>query len=319
MELSKKAILDKTHYGLNIYAHILRSFYPDELVIHLSGKKCLPARNPFNNGKETLILENRDWVFCFQDVEKPDFTGNPFDFATMFYNLSGFDLLKKLDEDLNLGILKETRFSSPCPTKKLILESIKPKVLIPKFSFFRHPVRNTIPEREISLVEVFELIKSNKYKQQTEELRSLLSPLPFGEGSGERLSTARKYKAGNFDYATFSGIFSKRGDNNLLKHSGLITIDFDHISDIETLKEKLLADEYFDTEMLFISPSGDGLKWIIAIDLTKGSHQLYFKAIAAYMLKTYQLEVDKSGKDISRACFLPYDSEVFINPKYLQL
>jgi hypothetical protein len=37
------------------------------------------------------------------------------------------------------------------------------------------------------------------------------------------------------------------------------------------------------------------------------------------MLKTYQLEVDKSGKDISRACFLPYDSEVFINPKYLQL
>ncbi len=74
MELSKKAILDKTHYGLNIYAHILRSFYPDELVIHLSGKKCLPARNPFNNGKETLILENRDWIFCFQDVEKPDFT-----------------------------------------------------------------------------------------------------------------------------------------------------------------------------------------------------------------------------------------------------
>jgi hypothetical protein len=307
MELNKKAILDKTHYGLNIYAHILRSFYPDELVIHLSGKKCLPARNPFNNGKETLILENRDWVFCFQDVEKPDFTGNPFDFATMFYNLSGFDLLKKLDEDLTLGILKETRFHSPCPTKKLILESIKPKVLIPKFSFFRHPVRNTIPEREISLVEVFELIKNNEYKQNTENLRQFSNK-----------EQARKYKAEYFDYVTFSGLFSKRGDNNLLKHSGLITIDFDHISDIETLKMKLLADEYFDTEMLFISPSGDGLKWIIAIDLTKGSHLLYFKAIAAYMLKTYLLEVDKSGKDISRACFLPYDSEVFINPKYLQ-
>lgn len=307
MELSKKAILDKTHYGLNIYAHILRSFYPDELVIHLSGKKCLPARNPFNNGKETLILENRDWIFCFQDVEKPDFTGNPFDFAALYYNLSGFDLLKKLDEDLNLGILKETRFHSPCPTKKLILESIQPMVLIPKFSLFRHPVRNTVPEREISLVEVFELIKSNEYKHNTENLRQLSNK-----------EQARKYKAENFDYATFSGIFCKRGNNNLLKHSGLITIDFDHISDIESLKMKLLADEYFDTEMLFISPSGDGLKWIIAIDLTKGSHQLYFKAIAAYILKTYQLEVDKSGKDISRACFLPYDSEVFINPKYLQ-
>ena len=232
MELSKKAILDKTHYGLNIYAHILRSFYPDELVIHLSGKRCLPARNPFNNGKETLILENRDWIFCYKDLEKPDFTGNPFDFAALYYNLTGFDLLKKLDEDLNLGILKETRFQSPCPTKKLVLDSIKPKVLIPKFSFFRHPVKNTIPEKEISLVEVFELIKSNEYKQNTENLRQF---------SNKEL--ARKYKTENFDYVTFSGIFSKRGDNNLMKHSGLITIDFDHISDIETLKMKLLADE----------------------------------------------------------------------------
>jgi hypothetical protein len=26
---------------------------------------------------------------------------------------------------------------------------------------------------------------------------------------------------------------------------------------------------------------------------------------------------DKSGSDVSRACFLPYDPDCFINPKYL--
>jgi phosphoribosylformimino-5-aminoimidazole carboxamide ribonucleotide (ProFAR) isomerase len=43
------------------------------------------------------------------------------------------------------------------------------------------------------------------------------------------LEEARKFKAFNFDYVTFSGAFSKRNDKHLKKHSGLLTIDFDHI------------------------------------------------------------------------------------------
>ncbi|MCB9222265.1 MAG: VirE protein, partial [Ignavibacteria bacterium] len=97
----------------------------------------------------------------------------------------------------------------------------------------------------------------------------------------------------------------------------LLTIDFDHIQDIPTLKAALLNDHYFETELLFVSPSGDGLKWVIPIDLTQAKHQDYFKAVANYVSHTYQLEIDQSGKDISRACFLPHDSEIFINPKYL--
>jgi len=79
----------------------------------------------------------------------------------------------------------------------------------------------------------------------------------------------------------------------------------------------LLKDEYFETEMLFVSPSGDGLKWIIPIDITEATHQNFFQAIANYIREVYQLEVDKSGKDVSRACFLPHDPEAYINPKYL--
>lgn len=29
------------------------------------------------------------------------------------------------------------------------------------------------------------------------------------------------------------------------------------------------------------------------------------------------IDPDKSGSDVSRACFLPYDPDCFINPKYL--
>lgn len=49
----------------------------------------------------------------------------------------------------------------------------------------------------------------------------------------------------------------------------------------------------------------------------KVSHAEYFNAVANYLRQTYGLEADKSGKDVSRSCFLPYDPEAYINPKNL--
>ena len=67
---------------------------------------------------------------------------------------------------------------------------------------------------------------------------------------------------------------------------------------------------------MFISPSGDGLKWIIPIDLSLATHAENFQAIANYLKHTYNIGVDKSGRDISRSCFLPHDPEAYINPVY---
>jgi hypothetical protein len=92
-------------------------------------------------------------------------------------------------------------------------------------------------------------------------------------------------------------------------------VDFDHLQSPSDIKNRLLADEYFDTQLLFVSPSGDGLKWIISIDTNQAMHGDFFAAVANYILQTYGVAVDKSGRDISRACFLPYDPQAFINPQ----
>ncbi len=305
--IKEKDILDKTHYGLNIYSHILRVYYPGEIVVKLSGKECSPTKNPFNENKLTLKLINVDWVFLYNDLEKEDFKGNPFEFAALHYKLTGNELLEKLNEEMHLRIGEQRDFYgnrnlSEFPEE----EESKPTVHIPKFSYFNAPVSNIYPKSTVNLVEVYELIKSTHYTSKTEQLRAI-------QAKGE----ARKYKASKFDYATFSGTFERRNDKALISHSGLLTIDFDHIENLQQLKILLLNDEYFETELLFVSPSGDGLKWIIPIDITESTHQNFFNAISNYIKEVYQLEVDKSGKDVSRACFLPSDPEVFINPKYL--
>ena len=94
-------------------------------------------------------------------------------------------------------------------------------------------------------------------------------------------------------------------------------LDFDHLKNLDALRAQLLEDEYFETQLLFRSPSGDGLKWIINIDLSQTNHSNYFRAVANYLKQTYSVEVDQSGKDVSRACFLPHDPDCFINQNLL--
>lgn len=295
MENSRKVILSKTHCGLKIYAHILRNYYPGTAVLSLSGKDCLPTKNPFNAHKSTLKISIIDNCARHTDTEKAIPHGDVFDFAELHYKLKGDDLLQRIIEELNLNKLK---VQSGTKINLSLLNA-------PRFSYFKHPIRNTVPFEKFTLLDVYQVIIGNAFKKNTKALRKISDP-----------KQARNFKANNFDYVTFSGVFSKRKDTELVKHSGLLTIDFDHIPNLQQLKNLLLNDEYFETELMFTSPSGDGLKWIISIDLTQVSHANNFQAIANYIKYTYKVEVDKSGKDISRACFLPHDPEAYINPNY---
>jgi hypothetical protein len=177
-----------------------------------------------------------------------------------------------------------------------------------KFSYFKAPIKNLQPYRQVTLVDVYKVITGGYFKIRTEKLRSIKN--------GDK---AKEYKSTAFDYVTFSGIFRKRGMDGFESHSGLIVFDFDHLGkDLVTVKNALMTDPCLETELIFTSPGGDGLKWIIHIDLKSGSHAQWFRSVSNYLLATYGLEPDKSGSDISRACFLPYDPQCYIHSKYLQ-
>ena len=287
--ITQETILARTHYGVQIYAHILRQFYPNETVIKVTERDCGLCRNPFTNGTPTLHIQIIKLTptqkispekAVHKDILGAIPAGDCFTFAELFYNLSGKELLNKINQELNLRL-----------TEGITL-----------ISFFKAPVTNTKPYQSITLTEVYHYITGNTAKQRTEILRAIRDS-----------KKARLYKAANFDYCTFSGTFTSRNDKALLQHSGLLCLDFDHIPNIEHTFIQLKADKNLQTKLLFRSPSGDGLKWIIAIDLLKATHTEYFKAVSNYIRKTYHLEVDKSGKDISRACFLPYDPFAYIN------
>jgi hypothetical protein len=346
-------ILHTTHYGIGIYAHVLSLYYPDQTVLSLSGRTCLPAKNPFNANRPTLkividvktnprpseFVQHSDSeiscqqeqsasslvtmpcaaeIACYFDTQNAIPAGNAFDFAELHYKQSGNELLQTLNKEMNLRIGEKYDFYANGKKSNQTHEAAQTQSLPSEeiggafFSFFKAPIRNTIPHKSISLLDAYNYIIGDYAKQRTEKLRDV-----------KDTKQARQYKASSFDYCTFSGVFQTRNDKALIKHSGLLCIDFDHLQNLELLRNQLLQDEYFETQLLFVSPSGDGLKWIIKTsppsgDLGAFSHSNFFTAVSNYILQTYAVAVDKSGRDISRACFLPHDPQAYINPNYLK-
>jgi hypothetical protein len=110
---------------------------------------------------------------------------------------------------------------------------------------------------------------------------------------------------------TVSGSFSARKDDAIRAHSGFIAIDIDNIDNPEDTKKLVQGDSY--VYAAFTSISGHGLCLIMKIDGTR--HLDAFNGIASYLYHTYQLIVDQSGKNVSRARFISYDPWIYINTK----
>ena len=130
-------------------------------------------------------------MFCYKDAELAEFKGNPFDFAALHYNLQGDDLMEKLNEDMNLHLGSKENFYETYIGKKPIPVT---EMALPRVSFFFSPISNTNPYAQVNLLQIYKLIRGNRYKPRTERLRAFTEP-----------QEANKYKQDNFDYVTFGG------------------------------------------------------------------------------------------------------------------
>jgi len=173
-----------------------------------------------------------------------------------------------------------------------------------EMSYFNAPITNKVPQRTVTLEQVAELIRSDELAPQTKTLRTISDK-----------AMARGYKGLHFPYVTPAGVFSYCSDASLREPSEVLCMDLDDVEDVDALKCKLIADRMFQTLMAFRSPSGNGLKWFIKVDLSKCSHRQWFDAVRNYLMATYGLsdkQADSSVRNESRACFLCYDPEVYV-------
>lgn len=156
-------------------------------------------------------------------------------------------------------------------------------------------------------------IKSDKHKIQVENLREQLK-----KGNKDYYDNHKK----KLPAVTFSATFNvKRTGENLKNYNPIIVIDIDKLDELQLKNtfENLNKDEYVIS--FWRSPSNNGFKGLICIDYQLENneidtiHKSAFNKLSHYFLEKYNIELDKSGNDITRLCFLSYDKELVLKSK----
>ncbi len=159
---------------------------------------------------------------------------------------------------------------------------------------------------QIVLIEdVIGRIRSEMYRPQIEQLRQLLA-----EGKTKEYTEKKK----SLPAFTPCGTFSRgRKIETLQDYSGILILDIDKLAapELQKAREKARAEKYTYAE--FISPSGIGLKILVPVTTGREHHPAAFNQVKAHYESVLGVAVDKSGRDVSRLCFLSYDTDALLN------
>jgi hypothetical protein len=152
---------------------------------------------------------------------------------------------------------------------------------------------------------ILEEIKTGKYKPGIIYLRKSLA-----ENKTEAYNKAKK----SLPAFTPSGKFvGGRKLEFLANYSNCIILDIDKLSAADLQNAKHLANQSEFTFASFISPSGNGLKILVKINSDKANHKEAFLLVQAHYESILKIEIDKSGKDLTRLCFYSYDENLYYN------
>jgi predicted P-loop ATPase len=154
---------------------------------------------------------------------------------------------------------------------------------------------------QINLGQIIELVKNGgSFKDTVQEIRTTVD------------ETNKSLLKKTLPAVTISGQFiNSRNLKELINHSGFLHIDFDKVDDLEKSMEILKKDLF--SFSVFLSPSGNGIKVLVKISNNKIEHSKCFKSLEKYYQKEYDLKIDPQCKDITRAMFLSYDPDIFVN------
>jgi predicted P-loop ATPase len=163
---------------------------------------------------------------------------------------------------------------------------------------------NEVTENK-DILKILDDIKNGVYKPAITYLRKSLA-----DNKIEAAERAKKSLPAFTPSATFKG---GRKMEFLTNYNALVVLDIDKITPnkLSESKEKLKENPFVFA--FFTSPSGNGLKIFVKVDSGKDEHKETFLKLQRYFVDILSLEIDKSGKDITRLCFFSYDPELFVN------
>jgi hypothetical protein len=174
---------------------------------------------------------------------------------------------------------------------------------------------------DLDVCDVVKIIQTGgkKLRHQITRIRNRYeSELAFKDGDLKAAKLAVAQLKNDLPGVTWSGRFSYRASECLVQHSGLLCADLDSLGpELETVREKLKSSPHLYA--LFISPTGNGLKAVFRVPADASKHRGSFRELETHVKQLTGLQLDESGKDVARLCFLSHDPEIYVNENATEL
>lgn len=155
------------------------------------------------------------------------------------------------------------------------------------------------------IIEVLHNIQTGKYINVITYLRKSLA-----ENKMEAYERAKKSLPAFTSSATFKG---GRKPEYITAYNPILVLDIDKLSKEQLHNALALAKENPYTFSCFTSPSGNGLKILVKVNSSQEKHKEAFLILQKHYEELRQLPIDKSGKDVTRLCFISYDTDLYLN------
>jgi VirE N-terminal domain len=159
---------------------------------------------------------------------------------------------------------------------------------------------------------IISAIRCGKWKGPVERIRTVYRDTLKKTGDSKAAKGAVDVNKKRLAAVLFSGQFSRRASNALVKHSGLIAADLDLLGEmLPDVRTKLLTSPHLWA--LFRSPTGDGLKAIFRTPADASKHDASFRAIECHVTELTGLQIDQACRDVARLCFVSDDPDTYLN------
>jgi hypothetical protein len=165
--------------------------------------------------------------------------------------------------------------------------------------------------KQMSIGDFLFSIKNERYNSEICKLRNYYN------------SNKRKYgqEKTRLPSVAFSGLFSERRNiESLVKYTNVCIVDIDTIP-MQHIQKYL--NEFYSDPFIFsfwLSPSGVGIKGLVrfkyklepSISASYENHKFAFSELNSYIKEKYDIEIDKSGSDVTRLCFVSSDCNLVL-------
>ena len=162
--------------------------------------------------------------------------------------------------------------------------------------------------QSLPLPEIVDLIRGTTYQKRILNIRQAIEK--------EDMDLADKFKKSLIGFTVAGAFEGGRRMEYLKQYYPFIILDIDKLDlkDLPSVIEKIKAIAY--TYISFISPSGRGIKVIVEVNTDQFGHRDAFRQVADYYERESGIIIDRSGKDITRLCFMSFDPDAYLNPSH---